>query len=79
MGENCKVKNKPKTFRDLVHSSYFWKPFASITIGGVLGFLYFYFEEGASHSSGITDNLISSVILGGAIGWFFVNRPCKSC
>lgn len=79
MEENCKVKNKPKTFKELIRSSYFWKPVTSVIIGGALGFVYYYYEVSASDSSGITGNAISSVILGGAMGWFFVNRPCKSC
>ena len=79
MEENCKIKNKPKTFKELMRSSYLWKPATAIIIGGMLGFLYYYFEGYKTGSSGIASNPFSSILFGGAMGFFFVNRPCKTC
>jgi hypothetical protein len=79
MEVNCKVRNRPKTFKELMLSSYFWKPSLSIILGSTLGFIYYYFEGAPSGSNGLGSDPYSSIILGGAMGWFFVNRPCRSC
>ena len=79
MKETCETDNKPKTFRELIRSSWFWKPASGVIIGGTLGFLYYYFVGCASGSCAITSNPIASIIFGGAIGLFIVNRPCKTC
>lgn len=79
MKENCETNNKPKTFSELMRSSYFWKPASSVIIGGTLGFLYYYFEGCTSGTCGIASDPITSIIFGGALGFFIVNRPCKTC
>lgn len=79
MKESCETDNKPKTFRELIRSSYFWKPASGAIIGGVIGFLYYYFVGCASGSCGITSNPFSSVLFGSAMGFFVVNSPCKTC
>ncbi len=79
MKETCENNNKPKTFNELIRSSYFWKPAIAVIIGGSLGYLYYHFVGCASGSCGITANPISSVIFGGALGYFLVNSPCKTC
>jgi hypothetical protein len=79
MKESCETSNKPKTFKEFIRSSYFWKPVSGIIIGGLLGYLYYFFEGCSSGSCGITANPISSILFGSAIGYFFVNRPCKTC
>ena len=43
MTENCKTKERPKTLKDFFSSSYLWKPFIAVIIGGTGGFLYYYF------------------------------------
>ena len=35
MKETCETENKPKAFKELIRSSYFWKPAAGVIIGGV--------------------------------------------
>jgi len=79
MKETCETENKPKTFMELIRSSYFWKPASGAIIGGIIGFLYYYFVGCASGSCGITSNPFSSVLFGAAMGFFVVNRPCKTC
>jgi len=79
MTESCEKNNNPKTFRELVRSSYFWKPAIAFVIGGRLGYLYYHFEGCTSDSCGITGNPFTSVIFGGLLGLFIVNRPCKTC
>lgn len=79
MKETCEADNKPKTFKELIRSSYFWKPASGVIIGGTLGFLYFYFVGCTSGTCAITSNPISSILFGGILGLFIVNRPCKTC
>jgi len=81
MKESCEneIENKPKTFKELIRSSYFWKPAAGVIIGGIGGFFYYHFVGCASGSCGITSNPFSSALFGSAMGFFVVNRPCKTC
>jgi hypothetical protein len=79
MKESCENDTKPKNFNELIHSAYFWKPVAGIIIGGIGGFLYYHFVGCASGSCGITSNPFSSTLFGAAMGFFVVNRPCKTC
>jgi len=79
MSETCETKGKPSTFKELMRSSYFWKPASGAIIGGVLGFLYYYFVGCSSGSCSLTTHPVSSIILGAVMGYFVVNRPCKTC
>jgi hypothetical protein len=79
MKETCEAGNKPKTFKEMMRSSYFWKPAAAVIIGGIAGFLYYFYVGCASGSCGITSNPFSSVLMGSAMGYFIVNSPCKTC
>lgn len=79
MKETCETDNKPKTFNELIRSWYFWKPVSAVLIGGLIGFLYYYFVGCASGTCGITSNPFTSVLMGGVMGLFIVNRPCKTC
>lgn len=51
MNQSCEVKNKPKTFKEFIKSSFFRKPFLGIVIGGLAGYLYYHFVGCASGSS----------------------------
>ena len=79
MSESCEAASRPKTFKELISSSWFWKPASAVIGGGTLGFLYYYFIGCTSGSCGIASNPFLSILFGGAMGFFFVNRPCKSC
>jgi hypothetical protein len=76
---NCEVKERPKTVKEFFRSSYFWKPFISIIIGGAAGFLYYYFVGCTSGSCAITSNPLSSIITGGVFGFLFTSSPCLKC
>ena len=75
----CETVPRPKTFKELMRSSWFWKPASALIIGGAIGFLYYHFVGCASGSCGITSNPFSSILFGAAIGYFVVNSPCKTC
>jgi len=77
--ETCENNNKPKTLKELIRSSYFWKPVSAIIIGGIIGYLYYHFEGCTTGSCGIASNPISSILFGSALGYFIISRPCKTC
>jgi hypothetical protein len=79
MKETCETDQKPKSFKELIRSSWFWKPVSGIIIGGTLGFLYYYFVGCTTGSCAITSNPISSILFGSVLGLFMVNKPCKTC
>jgi len=76
MENNCEVKERPATVKAFFKSGNFWKPFLGIAIGGLAGFLYYYFEGSASGSSAITSNPYMSIAYGGMLGLFLVKSPC---
>jgi hypothetical protein len=75
MDPTCEVKKKPKTFKDLITSMYFLRPFLGIVIGGVAGYLYYHYVGCASGSCAITGNPFMSTIAGGFLGFFALNSP----
>jgi len=78
MKKSCKTKAVPKTFKDFIRSWYFWKLLLGVTVGGLLGFLYYYFVGCKSGSCAITSNPYMSIIWGSLLGLFLFNSPCTS-
>lgn len=79
MDSNCKSTPKPKSFKDFIKSWYFWKPFLGIIIGGIIGFLLYYFVGCKSGSCAITSNPLSSIIMGTILGFLITSSPCIKC
>lgn len=77
MENNCEVKPRPATVKAFFKSGYFWKPFLGIAIGGLAGFLYYYFVGCSSGSCAITSNPYMSIVYGGLLGLFVVKSPCS--
>ena len=77
MENNCEVKDSPSTVKDFFKSGKFWKPFLGIVIGGLAGFLYYYFVGCSSGTCAITSNPYMSILYGGLLGLFLVNSPCS--
>jgi hypothetical protein len=69
MKSNCEVTQKPKTAGDFFRSCSFWRPFIGTVLGGVAGFLYYHFVGCASGTCPITSHPVSSIILGGIMGY----------
>jgi len=74
MNETCEKDTRPKNFKELIRSAYFWKPAAGVLLGGIGGFLYYYFIGCASGSCAITSNPVSSVLFGGVLGLFITSK-----
>jgi len=79
MDTNCEIENKPKTFKALIRSWYFWKPALGVIIGGLAGFLYYFFVGCASGTCAITGNPFMSTLWGSVMGLFLVKSPCRTC
>jgi hypothetical protein len=76
MDPNCSSTPKPKSVKEFFKSWYFWKPFLGILIGGLGGFLFFYFVGCKSGSCAITSNPVSSILMGSFLGFFITSSPC---
>ena len=79
MDANCKTTPKPKSVKEFFRSWYFWKPFLGIVLGGIGGFLFYYFVGCKSGSCAITGNPFSSIITGSIFGFLLSSSPCLSC
>jgi hypothetical protein len=79
MENSCEITPKPKTFKELMKSWYFWKPALGVLIGGLGGFLYYYYVGCTSGSCAITGNPIASIVMGSIFGLIVVKKPCGSC
>ena len=75
MENNCETK--PGNFKEFIKSSWFLRPFLGVVIGGVAGFLYYYFVGCTSGHCPITNNPYMSIIWGGLLGLFIVKSPCS--
>jgi LytS/YehU family sensor histidine kinase len=76
MDLNCSVKPKLKPDKRFFKSQYFWKPFIGIVIGGLAGFLYYYFIGCKSGTCAITSNPWNSTIMGGFLGFWIAGSTC---
>lgn len=76
MSNTCKTDQGPETVKERIRTWVFWKPLVFTAIGGLGGFLYFFYIGCASGSCGITSNPYASIAFGGFMGYFFVSRPC---
>jgi hypothetical protein len=76
MDQNCSNTPKPKSVKEFFKSWYFWKPFLGVIIGGLGGFLFFYFVGCKSGSCAITSNPVSSILMGSFLGFFITSSPC---
>jgi hypothetical protein len=77
MDNNCEIKSKPRTLKEILNSWYFWKPFSAVALGGLAGFLYYYFVGCTSGNCAISSNPYMSIIWGGLLGLFLVKSPCS--
>ncbi|MFC2102128.1 DUF6132 family protein [Bacteroidota bacterium] len=77
MNHSAEPKDKLTSIVEFLTSSVFLRPFLGVLIGGIGGFLYYYFIGCTSGSCAITSSPISSVLFGAAIGFFAVSSPCS--
>lgn len=63
--------------KEFFKSWRFWRSFIAVIIGGLAGFLYYFFVGCNSGSCGITSNPYMSIVWGGLMGLFLMNSPCS--
>jgi hypothetical protein len=79
MDQNCENIPKPKSIKEFFKSWYFWKPFLGVLVGGLGGFLFFYFVGCKSGSCAITNNPVGSILMGSFLGFAVTGSPCLRC
>jgi len=60
--------------RERIRTWKFWKPMAFTSLGGLGGFLYYYFIGCSSGTCPITSNPFISIAFGGIIGYLLVSK-----
>jgi len=76
MDSNCSVTPKPGHEKKFFKSRYFWRPLIGIAIGGLAGFLYYYFIGCKSGTCAITSNPWNSTIVGSLLGFWIAGSTC---
>jgi len=77
MENNCDVRPGEVAGKAFFKSGNFWKPLLGISLGGLAGFLYYYFVGCSSGSCAITSNPYMSIVFGGMFGFLMVKSPCS--
>jgi hypothetical protein len=79
MEKKCREGKKQINLRDRLAAPAYWKPFLGITLGGIAGFLYYYFVGCTSGTCAITSNPYIRTAAGILFGFFQTNSPCNEC
>ncbi len=77
MENNHEQTSRTDKILSFLKSGSFLKPFLGTVIGGLAGFLYYYFVGCNSGSCAITGNPYMSIVWGGLFGLFVVKSPCS--
>jgi hypothetical protein len=77
MDNSCKTEQGSITIKERMKTWLFWKSFVFAGAGALGGFLYYRFVGCSSGSCAITSNPWASMLFGGFIGFYVVNRPCS--
>lgn len=71
-------ETKSGSVKTFLTSRRFLKPFLSVLIGGIAGFLYYHFVGCASGQCALTSSPYTSTIFGGLLGLFITSSPCAN-
>jgi hypothetical protein len=77
MENNANATPQTSAVKEFFKSWKFWRPFLAIVIGGLAGFLYYYFVGCKSGTCPLTSNPYTSIIWGALLGFFIVSSPCS--
>jgi hypothetical protein len=61
-----------------IKAGHYRKAIVGLILGGVVGFLYYYYVGCSTGSCAITSNPYSSVLFGSAMGFYLLNIPCRN-
>lgn len=73
-----KLDNKSGSVSAFFRSWRFWRPFLSVLIGALSGYLYYHFVGCTSGQCSITSDPAMSTLWGGLLGFFLFNSPCSN-
>jgi hypothetical protein len=76
MDPDCPIIHEPKPEKKSFKSWFFLKIFPGIIIGGLAGFLYYYFIGCKSATCAITGNPLSSILMGSLAGFWIAGSTC---
>jgi hypothetical protein len=79
MADSCSTKDKPKTIKEFFKSSYFWKPLLGIIIGGIGGYLIYYYVGCHGGQCSLIDKPLNSIFTGSVLGYLVTSSPCLRC
>jgi len=77
MNETSDSEKISRSFRELLRSATFWKTFAGIAGGVIVGYLYYHYVGCRNGSCAITSNPYMSMLFGGILGLYATNSPCS--
>jgi len=79
MKKTCEKSGQPVNLKEGLRSPRFRKIVAGVIVGGLLGYLYYYYVGCTSGSCAITSNPYMSMLFGSALGFYIINSPCSKC
>lgn len=76
MDTGYEASSKPKSLKEFFKSRLFWNAVLGLTLGGLGGFLIYYFVGCKTESCAIARNPYATVITGSVLGFIMT---CSSC
>ena len=76
MDNTCEVTQRPKTVKEFFRSKYFWRPFLSIVIGMLAGFIYHFLVNCKQTLCTFDGEMVKTILFWGFIGFWVTSSPC---
>jgi hypothetical protein len=76
MNTNNEISSRPKSLIEFFKAKYFWKVVLGVVLGGLAGFLIYYFVGCKTESCAVARNPYATVITGSVLGFIMT---CSSC
>ncbi|NLV18394.1 MAG: hypothetical protein GXY51_02765 [Bacteroidetes bacterium] len=77
MPSDCPFNTDSENEKGFFRSKFFWKPFLGIVLGGLAGYLFYYFIGSELGSFSMMSNARASIILGCLVGFWIAGATCK--
>lgn len=74
--KKLEIREEGSFIRRLLKSGHFRRTIIIALIGGIAGFLFFFFTEGIRMDSIPASDIFKSIALGVVFGIFITNSPC---
>ena len=70
------IREEGSLFRRILKSGHFRRTLVYALIGGIAGFLFFFFTEGTNMDTIPASDIFKSITIGVLFGIFITNSPC---